>query len=392
MKVGIITFHFVHNCGAMLQCLALQETLMRMGCKVCIINYQPWYHKNRYASLKNPFYYSRKAFRKRGTNDHLFKRTVRGGVGFVKTIYSWKWYPNARKRSRLFDDFETLYLHETRLYRTLEQLQKDPPHCDAYISGSDQVWNAKLTENRIDPAYLLDFGEAHVRRITYAVGCGASYLESNIIELKEGLKHFRAISLRETDKKNLIEHLTNNEVFMHIDIDPALLLEAVDYEPYITADTLCVEPFIFTYAMPDKTQKIVYQAAREFSKQIGLKLIDASGNPQNANRQIEDNRICGPAEFLWYMKHAAYIVTNSFHGTAFSVIFRKQFAAVPHSVTGFRVTELLEKLGLKQRWTNEASDALEILQTPCLFQEAEIKLAQLRDCSQNYLRTYVLGE
>ena len=90
-------------------------------------------------------------------------------------------------------------------------------------------------------------------------------------------------------------------------IDPTLLLQAKVYDDFICERTLETEQFIFTYTMPDESIHKVYNAAKLLSEKLGMKVIDANGNPSKLNAKIKDHRICGPDEFLWYMKHAAYV-------------------------------------------------------------------------------------
>lgn len=387
MQVGIITFHFVYNCGAVLQALALQKTLSGFGVQTFIINYQPWYHKNRYCIFENPICALKKATAR---NRNFFKKILSGLFSFFKALLSWRFCIKNYRKDILFSTFTKKYFTETKLYRTNEQLKADAPKLDMYISGSDQLWNAKLTENHIDPAYMLDFGTDHVRRITYSIGSDFSHFNGCVSELKPFLKRLDAISLRESNNFDLIRNLTDKEVYMHIDIDPTLLLNEKDYDEYIFKGCLCNEPFIFTYTMPDRSQKNVYSIAKSLSKKYGIKIIDASGNPQNANRTIEDSRLCGPAEFLWYMKNAAFIVTNSFHGTAFSIIYKKEFLAVPHSSTGNRVTELLDKLSLADRYTfKDEEEAISRFFEKCDYTIALQKLDSLREESKKYIYTQI---
>ncbi len=372
MNIGIITFHFAHNCGAVLQCLALQESLKRMGHSVCIINYQPGYHRRRYAVLKNPFYFGWQS---------------KSLMAFIKTLFSWRHYRQSRERYKCFSSFSTMWLNETCRYTSLEQLQKTPPACDMYISGSDQLWNTRLTENRIDPAYLLDFGSKSTRRITYSIGCSLSYSNDSDGSLRRALKNLQTISLREMENIDEIRLLTEGQTPLRTDIDPSLLLTEQDYIPYMAKTSLVLEPFIFTYTMPDPSQETVYHAARELSRLTGMKIVDASGFPQKANRQIKDHRVCGPAEFLWYIKNASYVITNSFHGTAFSIIFKKQFAAALHSGTGYRIRELLEKLSLEDHVVGNAAEALQVLKETCDYKKTDLLLKRLIADSKEYLQT-----
>ncbi len=392
MKIGIITFHFVYNCGAQLQCLALSEKLKSMGHEVCVINYQPWYHKNRYTAIKNPVYYGKKMAADRGDGASTLKRFARGTKGFLVTVYSYRNYFDVKERAKLFGDFEKTYLNETRVYRTLNELKKDPPVCDLYISGSDQLWNAKLTEGKLDGAYLLDFGAPDIKRITYAMGVNFKNMTTTEEELKEKLSHFGAISLREAEYLDDIRRLTEGKVKTHVDLDPTFLLKAEDYEAFIPKETLEKDRYIVTYTMPDTSQKLVYQAAAKLSEKTGLKVIDVCGNPTLANKRMPDHRVVGPAQFLWYMKNADYVLTNSFHGTAFSVNLHKNFAVIPHSLTGYRVTELLDRAGLRDRAVTTPEETLPLFEKEPDHEKADEMLELRRKESEEYLMEETLGQ
>jgi len=389
LKAGIITFHFPYNCGAVLQCMALQTKLEKLGCEVEVINYRPWYHQNRYTPLKNPVYYASKRATRMGKDDNVVKQVLRGAKGFYITVRSWKKYNVVMEQHSRFDNFIKKHLHETQVYRTLGQLKKNPPACDLYVSGSDQLWNAKITEGKIDPAYMMDFGKENVGRITYAVGVDLKALTYPAENLIPYLEKLDAISMREENCYEQIDKLVGGNVNLHVDVDPTLLLDAAEYEPYLCEKPLETEPFILTYTMPNESQMKVFNAAKQLSEKLGIKVIDVSGDPKMANKKIEDNRICGPDEFLWYVKNASYVLTNSFHGTAFSVIFRKQFMAIPHTLTGYRVRELLDKLGLGDRWVLTIAEAVEKLEEAVDYTETENKLKEFRKDSVEYLKKYI---
>ncbi len=386
MKIGIITFHFAYNCGAVLQCLALSEKLEQLGHEVCVINYQPWYHKNRYTPLKNPVYYAKKRAQSRGKGDTVKKQFLRGAKGFANVVYSWRHYPKVSKIDKYFTKFAKKNLHETHIYRTFDQLVKNPPKCDLYISGSDQLWNGKLTDGKIDPAYLLEFGSSDIRKITYSMGVSFKGSEQPIEEIKSSLMNLDSISLREEEYYNQINELTEGKVPMHVDVDPTFLLKKDEYDKYMPKEALYDGKFIFTYTMPDKSQQEVYKAAKALGKKLNMRVIDASGNPKMANKTIEDNRICGPGEFLWYIKNAEYVVTNSFHGTAFSINMEKNFVTIPHSMTGYRVTEIMDKLGLGNRYAPNSKAALACFDSPADIERSSASLDELRNKSIDYLK------
>ena len=383
MKVGIITFHFPFNCGAALQCYALQTKLSELGNEVQIINYRPWYHQNRYSAYKNPFYVANKMLHQPARN--VLTRTYHGVKGFVWTVRSWKNAKAVRPREQKFRAFQKAHLNETRVYRTLRALRSAPPKCDLYLAGSDQLWNGKLTNGKLDPAYFLDFGKDTTRRATYAIGAHFADAPEAIHTLRPLLKRLDGVSLREERWLSTVMRASNGEQPFHIDIDPTLLLSPDAYEPILPKEALADGPFILTYTMPGEAQPVVYRAAKALSEETGLRIIDACGNPTQGNMRIADQRTCSPGEFLWYVLHADYVVTNSFHGTVFSVLYHKRFMTVLHRETGNRVSELLDKLGLESHYTNTYADVADEIKKPVDWAAADARLETLRAESVRYL-------
>ena len=357
MKIGIITFHFASNCGAVLQCLALSETLKRLGHEVEVINYRPSYHTNRYKALRNPFYFAkRNVLAVQGVKFSTFiKKYVKG---FSGAIYAWRYYSIIQNMNMKFKNFVEEYLDETALYRSLSALKAKPPVCDAYICGSDQIWNTKLTNNSMDTAYLLDFGNPEVRRISYAAGVNLSGMKMIPEQYKKLLRNFQAISLREEYYYPVFKAFITRNTDIHIDLDPTLLLMGEDYERFMSKEVLEEEPYLLTYTMDDPSQMEVYKGAKELAEKNGLKIIDISNNPKQIYKKHIDSRICGPEEFLWYIKNARFVISNSYHSTVFALIFGTDFVSIPHSQTGYRVTELLDKIGLSMRYVNSAEEAI----------------------------------
>lgn len=384
MKIGIITFHFPYNCGAVLQCLALQTVLKKSGHDACVINYRPAYHQNRYVPLINPFIIAFNRFEDVDGKRSFLRRLASAVKGFLITIKGWKNYPKRKIQHEKFQAFEKKVLHLTPVYRTEKQLQKKVINCGLYISGSDQLWNAHITNKKFDPAYFLRFGPKEAGRITYAVGANFSEHPAPFEVLPELLNGLNAVALRELKCLDDIKKCAPNMPIYHT-IDPTLLLQAKVYDDFICERTLETEQFIFTYTMPDESIHKVYNAAKLLSEKLGMKVIDANGNPSKLNATIKDHRICGPDEFLWYMKHAAYVITNSFHGTAFSVIMEKDFVVIPHSKTGNRVTELLQQLDLGDRCVASGVKAAEQILKPVYFDRPRKLLGELRSQSLNYL-------
>lgn len=384
MKVGIITFHFPYNCGAVLQCYALKRVLEEKGHTVSVINYRPPYHQNRYTPYKNPFISARVRILDFPENASLAFKVKSVTGGFYKAMLTWRNLPENKKQDDMFKNFTRDHLNETRKYRSLKMLKHCYPPFDIYISGSDQLWNPYITEGKFDEAYFLKFGRKETIRVTYAVGANFDTYPDVESVLPQLLKDIDAISLREEKCLETVKKCAPH-LQPVISVDPTLLLEKDAYHELIPDTSLEKEHFILTYTMPDSSQRKVNETAKKLASKTGLKVIDACGQPLMGNREIEDNRKCGPSEFLWYMERADYVLTNSFHGTAFSVIMEKQFFVIPHSKTGNRAIGLLEKMGVGDRWTYDPQQVLERITEKIDYKKVNCKKEVVKEESLRYL-------
>lgn len=386
MHIGILTFHFTYNCGAALQCLALSEYLKKCGHTVEIINYRPWYHRNVYTPYKNPFQVAVEKFRPKYEGENPAKRLLRSLYNIPKTMISWTHHKEKSVMNKKFMGFIGENLQETRLYTTKRRLKKNPPECDIYICGSDQIWNTVLTDGKLDTAYMLDFGGERIKRYAYAVGVNFAH-DVDEEEIKKLLGRFETVSLRENEYLDRLRNICNEGLEFRIDIDPTLLHKSEDYEKYLVEDKEEKEPFIITYVMPSPGREEVFEAAKRAGAAKGIKVIDICGNPTAFNKTAPNHKICGPGEFLWYIKNAECIFTNSFHGTVFSVIFKKKFVCIPHPETGYRVKELLEKISLRERIVYDAESALDTMDNEICYEDALRMLDIYKKESEGYLKS-----
>lgn len=365
MKIGIITFHFVSNQGALLQCYALQTFLQKMGFDVRIIDYRPKYHTIRYSTWKNPFMYARWYWRRfhKHTIVRRFYLTVRS---FVRCIVM-----NLLGTDRYINKLVNLFIennfHLTKRYTSLKQLQADPPEMDAYISGSDQLWNTELLDHEFDHAYFLDFGKPHIKRIIYAVSMGKSPTDKELSQLKDLCKDLTAISIREYDEATV--NAIGRDV--HICVDPTLLLNEEDYFT-IESNDISDEPYIFVYGF--ETNNEFLSAVDMAVKKYRCRVINGSPTKIKLPGKVEKIRNYTPNKFLALIKNATCVITNSFHGTAFSIIYKKKFITIPHSTRGKRMIELLDKLGLNC----------------CLWGSKEFSFDSENDYSNTYKKLQVL--
>lgn len=299
MKIGILTFHCAHNYGAVLQAYALQETIKSFGFQVEIINYQPNYLLEPYKPISLKI---------------IFSGKIR--IIIKKIILSIVLYPFRLKRWKMFNIFI-----EKNFNLSKKCTSDIPSNYDLYIIGSDQIWNNRITRG-FDMVYWGFFNTNYrTKKIAYAASFGDI---KNIFDekqfLEKGLENFDGISLRENDYLEYIKTLSKKNVFKVL--DPTFLLnnsiwDIKSIKPEITKQYVLVYQVI--------SSKETLRIASEIAKQINAVVIEIPSSISMSNFR---NNIVSPFEFLGWIKYASCIVTTSFHGTAFSVIYKKNFYVI----------------------------------------------------------------
>lgn len=335
MNISIITCHHVYNYGATLQAFALQYYLKSLGHNVSIIDYRLASHRRYeifYVNARSHFYPIVKKI--------PFLKYFLGPIVNRRMFKTWK-----RKRS--FDKFDNYYLcFSNQIYRNIEEIRKNPPISDVYIAGSDQIWNTDLP-NGSDPGYYLDFGKGEIKRISYAASFGVSEIKRELEEfVKQQLQHFDKISVRERTGLKILEKLNIEGCLV---VDPVFLLNKQSWLSVFSIQEK-EEDYIFLYDfLHDDTRIRDYTIS--ISKQMGLKIISINdySNASYADIQVND---ASPIDFIRYLVNAKYVISNSFHATAFSIILNKQF--VTFSLTSqrnpSRMIDLLTSVGLLERF------------------------------------------
>lgn len=288
MKIGILTFHRAYNYGAVLQCYALQETLKNKGYDVYVIDYkQPAIESNR------------KIFDLKYLNRN--KRHPGNIIRYLLHI------PIAMMEHRRIDHFVKKYLRLTAPCHDYDI----PTDFDAYIIGSDQLWNFDHTGG-MDKVYWGNFKHNKDAKLyTYAVSTKCSCLEFlDDIKLKEVLKRFSFVSLREEDTREMLYDKTGQTV--RVDIDPTLLANKNIWDRMINSKW-SQRSFLAFYQVGRSGQhkQIVLQHASILAETMGIELIDLSGYKYS------------PEDFISIIRYAQCVVTTSFHGTAFGLIFQR---------------------------------------------------------------------
>lgn len=344
MKICTITCHRVYNYGASLQAYALQHYLETLGSIVEIIDYNPWFHNNKY----NPFWVSPKAKGGRMKFYRImpFLKYIIQPLSCLKNGMFVTW---GRKKS--FDKFETVYYHLTTLkYKSIDELRKNPPKADIYIAGSDQIWNIRY-ENGKDPAYYLDFGDASIKRISYAASFATDNIEPGYESfVKKNLEKFNLISVREKTGLRILEKLG----FIDAEqvLDPVFLLSTDTWMKLATKAkeyNLTFESYVLVYDFSGNDARLV-DFVRKYAEEFRLKIVSINDSSKRNYADLNIND-AGPLEFLNLIKNAKCVVGNSFHATAFSIIFDKEFYtfSLKGHQNSSRMKDLLDELDIKDR-------------------------------------------
>ena len=374
MIIKTITCHNVYNYGASLQAYALQHYLESLGNEVEIIDFQPWFHQDRY----NPFYM---------TKGRKLYDICKACPPLKYVLVPLKEHRRLRDmittwgRKKAFDKFTSEYLHLTRRYETSDELRNDPPKADVYVAGSDQIWNTE-SNNGKEPGYYLDFGTA--KKISYA----ASFAISRINEkwkpfVKQQLSHFAHISVREKTGLKILEDLGFKDARQVM--DPVFLLDRAEWSSLAKESK--------DYGLKDKGYILVYDflyderieaLTKKIAKQKRLPIVSVNDFKPlpYADKNIND---AGPLEFLSLIEHADTVVCSSFHATAFSLIFQKPFYVFPlkNQNNSSRMEDLLSTINLTERFLSK--DSINDFD----YKEVNSILASEIIISKNILKKYI---
>ena len=247
-----------------------------------------------------------------------------------------------KERQRVFDKFTHDYLPFTNWSINAEYMRYDTEKdYVAFLVGSDQVWNPCYRD--MSDVRFLQFAPPY-KRIAISPSFGVSEIPGNLTEkYKEKLNGFASISVRETSGQKIIEDLTGKKV--SVLIDPTLMFSAEEWDIISRKPKNFNEKeYILTYFLGGKSKK-TENAISNMAKTENVKVVNLF--------EITDSNsyVYGPSEFLWLIKNAKFVWTDSFHGTVFSIIYNKAFRTLARSENGFssdsRVLNLLEKLGIE---------------------------------------------
>ena len=352
--IGLLTFHWADDYGALLQAFALKKYLKGLGEQVKVIPYAPVKLTGRYQWCP------------------LYARIQDGTIRYKRSRYGWKNNLSLGrkffKRRKAMKTFRQQYLTAERPERHAQELILEK--YSSVIVGSDQIWNPEIIVG-LDDAYIGEIrGRGKCRLVAYAASFGGDSLpDVDAARFSKAVsKNFAAVSVRERCAVPFAAKMLKKEVADAL--DPVLLLKREEWE------TIARRPSEDNYILIYRTEynPNLVEYARRLADQYQKRLLQINTPANGETSLVEFCGDTGPAEFVGYIQNAFCVVTNSFHGTAFSILFEKPFLTFRHSSKNARMSDLLEKLGL----TDRQRDGTEMLRTEDMWAEIDWKAAHSR--------------
>lgn len=350
MKIALFTIWHERNFGAEMQAYATLRALKELGHDVFLVD-----------------------LRLEDIKDISFKGRI---AAFIENIS-----PNNRN----FKKFWSKYFPQTVRYRSLEELKKNPCRADMYLVGSDQTWNPRIMRSLL-PAALLDFGPRQIIRASYAPSFGVNswcFSEKLTIEVKQALSNFNYVSCREKTGCEILKKVFGIDSVNVL--DPTLL-----HSNYNELVGELEESPILTYYPLSREDNSLGTYASIIAKKLNLSVVNAN----------ECHCVLG--KIVWKRTHiqnwisliggARFVLTQSFHGLSFSLIYRRQFAIVINNEKSCRIADLLDELGLRHRLFSDFESLLRsrIWEEKIDYDQVAPKLNRLRKHSWNYLMNFTI--
>lgn len=306
MKIALLTIWHEKNYGAELQAYATIKVLQNLGHEVEMIDIRL---------------------------SDCINSNLNSKINRVVTFYS----PCNRK----FNAFWNKYIPKTRRYRSLKEIQSNPPIADVYLVGSDQVWNPDITKS-FSELYFLNFGATDVKRISYASSFGADNWQFDTLtnNVRQLLERFNSISCREDSGVDILNNVFKQKAFSVI--DPTLLLGEFSE---LTGKPNHRNSLVFYPLDIDPELEVV---ATRLAKELNLDLVNNNKKKYICNKLLWDR--ISVEDWVKNIAEAEFVITRSFHGLMFSLIYQKQFVVIANTFgRNTRLESIMKKLGLTDR-------------------------------------------
>lgn len=358
MRIGVITYHCSNNYGAQLQAYATCHFLKSLGHEAEVINCN--------TIGKGPIFIWSCG------NLKSFLGAVRNNLLSLVS---------ERKRHRLFDEFTREKIAHSEPCYTRESLEEVCKKYDYIITGSDQVWHPMICEG--NTFFFLDLPISDKKKIAYAPSFGVSaYTKEEVDKYMPFIARICHLSVREDSGKKMIKKYTGRDA--EIVLDPTMLLTKSDWDEI--ALPAKYENYLFYFTILDEpagTDDFV----RRIAKEKGLKIVRIGSVRDIIKKSFINARANGPQEFLGLVRDADFVVTTSFHGTVFSILYEKQFLCILNdNDRNSRMETLLGNLGLNDRIIKDVNCKAKGYNDVIDYKGVKTKLGHLHDHSVQFLQ------
>lgn len=363
-RIGILTFHRAVNYGAFLQAFALFSYLRQCGHNSFIVDYWPDAHADAYRIL-NP----RKV---KSLLCHPFQLFL-----YLRKVMST--YKEASLRRSKMNSLVRKYfgLSQSPKYRAACNLNN--LDADYVFYGSDQVWWKSTIQDYkgFDPVYWGEGVPQTVEKVAYAPSVGATQISQDDSDFViKHLESFKSLSARESSVRDVISEITGREVSLVC--DPVFLLEKNEWEK--TCSSVKEKRYVLLYSLMESRE--AHDTAQSICYKFGLELIEVTGSVRKQVATKNCKQSLDAFELISYIRDADFVVSTSFHGVAFSVIFQKNFVALGMGKKSGRVSSLLQYLGISNRLIEGYSDSCT---SPVNYTEVTPKLNTLVSESKQFI-------
>ena len=329
---GLITIHVGPNFGSVLQTYATYKVLERHGITTTLINYIPR------------------------------RVTILGFLGNRKTFKAKLWaimgLPIVFINNLIYSGFVKRSCKLTKKIYNVEGFRKLSLQFDRFIVGSDQVWNSKHNEG-VDAMYYFPYVSQNSMKIAFASSFGREKLgQEEMDRIRPWLLDFKAISVREASGVSVLESMGIDKAIQLV--DPTFLLSKQEWRDQLISRRIIKEPYLLMYLPYNIVGKEeIYSYAREIATNNKWKVVTFSWDIRKDKFADKTMVFASPEDFLSLMYYADYIITNSFHGTAFSINLNKQFSVFQPSEFSTRILSILDLVNLKERLITNSQDVAE---------------------------------
>lgn len=311
MKVGILSFHEVVNPGAFLQTLGTQQLLKRLGHAPLIIDYTAPAHR-----------FSTQAFIRKNN---------------LRMVYRWRMLLDMREKARVFEAARNKHFRLTQPFKKREDIRKEA--LDAIVIGSDIVWNYQMPELGSDPVY---FGkELETKRlVSFAASFGNCKPSDKLPDyVSTGLRKFSSVSVRDQNSAEIVMSATGKPV--PVVCDPAFHFELPKEE-----DRETLRPYLLVYLVPKLYSKELKEQVITLARRHNLRIVSCYHRHLWADQTLMD---IDPHEWIQLIRGASFIVTNTFHGSIFSIRLQKKFALELNPSVELKTAGIIKSTGLQDR-------------------------------------------